>query len=319
MLGGGGGDGGDADGILERLRQLGSDDDDEPRAPPVELVPDNPLVMAHFDECVDNLDNCREAFRGIDELAASILRYGLLENLVGVEIPEDERPTAMAWIEIKAGSRRREAIRSLREKGHWPLDRPIPVVMRDSRGFWENLVENVVRLDIEPWEIGRRLSEASGSGSTHQEIGLRVGRTTGWVTRHIQIGRGLSPVTIEFIKKNRLRLSLGELHRLSFLRDRFGDADGEAQIGAIVKRRRRRGVKKRDRDDIRAFSNRISYLREQMSVPPFIRPVVEAVLDYLDGGGRPNFRQLTEKLMGDKRRLLGGEDDPNDLDEAEEI
>jgi hypothetical protein len=281
-----------------------------------ELVPDNPLVLALFDEIVDNLDNCREAFQNIEALEASILRYGLLENLVGVEIPIDERPNAIAWIEVKAGSRRREAIRRLREKGHWPLDRPIPIVMRDSRGFWENLVENVVRLDVEPWEIGRRLSEASGSGTTHQEIGLRVGRTTGWVTRHIQIGRGVAPETIEFIKKNKLKLSLGELHRLSFLKDRYGDPDSEAQIDAIARRRRRRGPKKRDRDDIRAFSNRISYLREQMAVPPFIRPVVEAIIDYLEGGGRPNFRQLSDRLLGDKRRLLGGDDGSEETGEG---
>lgn len=294
--------------VLRRLREL-------TRAEPatetatVALVPDNPLVMAHFDEMVDNLDNCREAFQNIDALADSILRYGLLENLVGIEIPFEERPNAIAWIEVKAGSRRREAIRRLREKGHWPLDRPVPVVMRDSNGFWENLAENVVRLDAEPWEIGRRLSEASSSGTTHQEIGLRVGRTTGWVTRHIQIGRGLSPETIEFTKKNKLRLSLGELHRLSFLKDQYGDPDARAQIEAITRRRRRRGPKKLDRDDLRAFSNRISYLRSQMTVPPFIRPVVEAVISYLEGGGRPNFRQLTEKLLGDKRRLLGADDD----------
>lgn len=278
-------------------------------APPIELVPDNPLVLAHFDEVVDNLDNCRDAFQGIAELAASILRYGLLENLVGVEIPVGLRPNSVAWIEVKAGSRRREAIRVLREKGHWPHDRLIPIVMRDSRGFWENLVENVQRVDVEPWEIGRRLSEASGSGSTHQEIGQRVGRTTGWVTRHVQIGRGLSPETIEFIKTNKMRLSLGELHRLSFLRDRYGDPDAEAQIAAIVKRRRRRGSKRRSRDDLRAFSNRISYLREQMPIPPFIRPVVEAVIGYLEGGGRPNFRQISDQLLGDKRRLLGGEEE----------
>lgn len=293
----------DDDGVLGRIAELARGEDEAPA-----LVPDNPLVLARFDELTDNLDNCREAFSGIESLEASILRYGLLENLVGVEIPEAERRRPGEWIEVKAGSRRREAIRRLILKGHWPLERPIPVVMRDSRGFWENLVENVQRIDIEPWEIGRRLSEASGSGSTHQEIGQRIGRTTGWVTRHIQVGRGLSPVTIDFIKKNKLRLTFGELHRLSFQRDRFGDPDSEAQIEAIVRRRRRRGPKKRSRDDIRAFSNRISYMREQMPVPPFIRPVVEAVLDYLDGGGRPNFRQLSERLLGDKRRLLGAED-----------
>lgn len=283
----------------------------EPELPvePPRIVPDNPLVLARWDELVSNHDNVRACLPNIPGLEASILAHGLLENLVGIEIPERERTTEHGWIEVKAGSRRMAAIENLRRKGHWPLDRPIPVLMRDSRGFWENLVENVMREDVEPWDIGRRLSEASSSGLTHRDIGTRVGKTQGWVTRHIHIGTGLAPETIAFIKHNRIDRHLGELYRLSFYRDPYGDPDAEAQLAALSRRTRRRPPTARHKDSLRAFSNRINYIRNQMPVPALIRPVVSAVLEYLEGGGRPNFRQLSERLMGDRRRLLGEDED----------
>lgn len=280
--------------------------------PPPAIVPDNPLVLAHWDELVSNHDNVRASLPNIPGLEASILAHGLLENLVGIEIPESERTTAAGWIEVKAGSRRMAAIENLRRKGHWPLDRPIPVLMRDSRGFWENLVENVMREDVEPWDIGRRLSEASSSGLTHADIGVRVGKTQGWVTRHIHIGVGLAPETIAFIKTQRIERHMGELYKLSFFRDRYGDPDAEAQLAALSRRTRRRPPTARHKDSLRAFSNRINYIRNQMPVPALIRPVVSAVLEYLEGGGRPNFRQLSERLMGDRLRLLGQDEDCDD-------
>lgn len=280
-----------------------------PVAGEVVLVPDNPVIFAHFDELVPAMSNVREVLINVRGMKDSIRKHGLLENLVGVEIPEADRQTEKGWVEIIAGSRRLAAIAELRAEGAWPKDRLIPVTMRDSRGFWENLVENIERENVEPWEVGRKLSEASSSGLTHRDIGLRIGRTQGWVTRHIHIGTGLSPEAIAFIKANKLKLPVGELYRLSFIRDRYGDPDGEAQIAAIGKRRRRKPPTARDKDSLRAFSNRINYLRNQMPVPPLLRPVVAGVLDYLEGGGRPNFRQLSDKIMGDRRRLLGEEDD----------
>lgn len=280
-----------------------------PSAAPARLVPDNPVVFAHWDELVSTHDNVRPVLVNIRGMKASLLAHGLLENLVGVEIPERERQTEKGWIEIIAGSRRMAAIGELREEGAWPMDRLIPVTMRDSRGFWENLVENVEREDVEPWDIGRKLSEASSGGLTHRDIGMRIGRTQGWVTRHIHVGTGLAPEAIAYIKTNKLRLAMGELYRLSFLRDAYGDPDATAQIAALSKRRRRKPPVARDKDSLRAFSNRINYLKNQMPVPPLLRPIVGAVIEYLEGGGRPNFKQLSEAIMGDRRRLLGGDDE----------
>ena len=277
-------------------------------SPAPRLVPDNPLVFAHFDELIGNLDNVRKTFVNIKGLKKSILDHGLLENLVGVEVPESERPGPNQWIEVKAGSRRLEAIRLLREEGSWPADKLIPVMLRDSTGFWENLVENIQREDVEPWDIGRRLSEAASSGLSHRDIGFRIGRTQGWVSRHIQIGTGLSPEVVAYLKANRIKLHMGELYRLSFYKDKYGDPDAEKQLASIGNRRRRKPPKPRDKDSLRAFSNRINYLRNQMPVPPLIRPVVSAVLDYLEGGGRPSFRQLADRILGDKVRIVGDRD-----------
>lgn len=283
-------------------------DEGEPLAPP-DAIPRYRIYEARFEEIDGDPHNVRATLENIPKLAESIEQHGLLENLVAVEVEPLARKSPAQWLELKAGSRRFEAIRRLIEKGAWPLDRPIPVLIITGNGFWQHLVENVQRMDVEPWDLGRRLSEAVSAGATHREVGYRLGHSNGWVSRHIQIGTGLSPKTIEHIKKAKLKLTFSELFRLSQLRDRFGDPDPDLQIATLEKqRRRRRSPKRRTKDDVRAFYNRIYYLKEQMPVPPLIRPVVKAMLDYLEGGGRPNFRALSDQIMGERLgRLPEGE------------
>lgn len=276
-----------------------------------DVIPETPIVMAQFEEIDIDPYNVRETLRNIPALMESISRYGLLENLVGVEIPEEIRRASGRFIELRAGSRRIEAIRRLRDEGRWPSDRLIPVAMLDSAGYWEHLVENIQREDVEVWEVGRRLSEAASGGLNHREIALRVGRSNGWVSRHIQIGTGLAPETIAFIKKQRLEVKIGELFQISILKDRYGDPDGPAQMQALARKRKRQPAR-RDKDSLRAFSNRINYLRNQMPVPPLIRPAVTAVLDYLEGGGRPNFKAVANQIMGDRVRMLASDDDDDE-------
>lgn len=253
--------------------------------------------------------NIRDTLPNVLGLARSIHQYGLLENLVVVEVPEHLRKDDK-WLELRAGSRRFEALRQLIETGvpsadgktllKWPAEREIPVMVLGTDGAWEHLVENVQRVDARPWEIGRRLSEAFSSGMTARQIGARVNRSNGWVTRYVQIGTGLSPDTIEYMQQRRLRLDTGELFQLAQLLDPYGDPDGKAQIRAIETKRarkRRRRSKRLTPDSLRAYRKRITHMRTQMPLPPAIRPIVAAVLDYLEGGGRPPFRALESALF----------------------
>lgn len=288
-------------------------------APPVALA-QPAVVFVSPDDIDGDPYNIRETLPSIDRLGWSIYQYGLLENLVVVEHPS---PASGKKFQLRAGSRRFEAIRKLRTEGvppppghpdrkdgvlwRWPLDRQIPVLILGSDGHNEHLVENIERSSPDPWEIGLRLHEALCAGLSSREIGTRLGRSNGWVTRYAHIGRGLSPELIAVIKKERVELKLGELARLATLVDEFGDPDGPRQIAAFRERRarRRKRPQRLDPESYLATRKRLSYLRTEMPIPQFIRPIVEAVLDYVEGGGKPGFKQLQGKLF-EQLRLSGG-------------
>ncbi len=258
----------------------------------------------------------RELLPNVPSLAESIHQHGLLENLLGVEIPEVERATPEQWIELKAGSRRLAAIDLLIARGLLDLERDlIPVLLIDGDGFWEHVVENVQRVDCKPWEIGRYLSEASGGGVHQRTIAARLNKSQGWVSRMIQIGTGIAPETIAYLAERKLDLNTPLLHRLSLIRDRYGDPDGQKQIEAIEKlRRRRKTPMKSDPASLQAFKNRLEYMKISMPVPPTIRPVVAAVLDYLELGKKPNFKALAGEVGQEASRLFGGEEENGDVD-----
>jgi hypothetical protein len=270
------------------------------------------LLLVHRWEILGNPYGLRgDLLPNIPSLAESIHQHGLLENLLGVEIPEAERTHPEQWIQLKAGSRRLAAIDLLFSKGRLDLDRDlVPILLIDGDGFWEHVVENVQRVDCKPWEIGRYLAEAVDAGAHQRTVAARINKSQGWVSRHVQIGKGIAPETIAFLAERKLELPTALLLRLSMLKDRFGDPDGPAQIAAIEKlRRRRKSPLKSDPASLVQFKNRLEYLKISMPVPAAIRPVVMAVLEYLELGTKPNFRALEGEVAGVATRLYGGEED----------
>lgn len=302
---------------LDELRQLGATPLLRTRLFPRSGHSKKPsiLILARRYEILGNPYGLRrENLPNVPSLAESIHQHGLLENLLGVEIPEHSRAHPEQWIELKAGSRRLAAIDLLLHAGKLDMERDlIPVLLIDGDGFWEHVVENVQRVDCKPWEIGRYLSEASGSGVHHRTIGARLNKSSGWVSRMIQIGTGIAPETIAYLAERKIELPIALLHRLSLIRDRYGDPDGQKQIEAIEKlRRRRKTPLKSDPSSLHAFKNRLEYMKISMPVPPTIRPVVAAVLDYLELGKKPNFKALAGEVAELRERLFGTEEDADD-------
>ena len=285
-----------------------------------------PIIYAALHEIDGDPYNIRETLPDIKQLALSIGMYGLLENLVAVRIEASARTEPDRWLQLRAGSRRFEAIRQLATDGvqdddgntyRWPIDKPIPVLVLDSAGVWEHIAENVQRSDIKPWEVGRRLSEMASGGLEYREIALRVGRSPGWITRHVAIGRGLHPKTIEHIVQRKLNLNLGQLHRLSAIVDLLGYPDANAQIEALNRTKRRAPKQKADPASLSASINRLRYLESSMPVPPVLRPVVEAIVRYLKGEGSPNFRALHAQLIN--HQLIARRDEDFDDCSPEEV
>ena len=312
-----------------------SDDTEVARITPERLVPELPrrvwreqqfakpvpealaapaIVYARHDEIDGDPYNIRESLPSVQRIAWSIYMNGLLENLIVVEHPSNEKRLKGLRFELRAGSRRYEAIRQLidgleappgsadRENGilwFWPKDRLIPVLVLGSEGHYEHMIENIERSEPLPWEIGRRLSEVLSAGISTRELGTRLGRSNGWVTRYAHIGRGLSPELIDLLKRDKADLKLGPLAQLAAIRDQFGDPDGPEQLKAYAfsRSRRRRPIKRVEPTVLRAIMKRLQYMRSDMPVPPLLRPVVGAVVTYLEGGERPSFKQIETQLF----------------------
>ena len=310
-------------------RRVWQESDFKPAVP--EALASPAIVWVRHADVLGDPHNIRDSLPSVQRLAWSIFQHGLLENLLVVELPPERVRQTGQHYELRAGSRRFEAIRQLiegveappntpdRERGlkwRWPADKPIPVLVLGSDGHYEHLIENVERSEPLPWEIGRRISEVLGAGITTRELGLRIGRSSGWVTRYGGIGRGLAPELIELLRKERTEVKLGELVQLATIRDPYGDPDGPAQIAEFQRRRSKRRSRPRRTDphSFRSTLKRLQYLRSDMPVPPLIRPVVTALIDYLEGGAPPKFRQLETQLFDQLRAFSPDHEAP----EAEE-
>lgn len=271
-------------------------------------------VHLRHDEIHGDPYNIRERLPGVLRMAWSIHMHGLLENLVIVEASESVLLKTGQRYELKAGSRRFAAIglliagveapphsqdRELGVRWYWPKDRLIPCRVLGSGGHYEHLIENIERSNPHPWEVGRRLNEILSAGVTARELGTRLGRANGWVSRYAQIGRGLSPELIALLVAERVELKVGELVRYSGILDRYGDPDGPRQVEAYQssRARRRRRPERMSPESYQATLARLQYLRSDMPVPLTLRSVVSAVLGYLEHGERPNFRRIEKELL----------------------
>ena len=81
---------------------------------------------------------------GIEELKASILAHGLMQNLVVTDAGE-------GGYHVIAGGRRLEAIRSLQAEGKLPEDFAVPCqIVTEEHALEMSLAENTVRLAMHP-------------------------------------------------------------------------------------------------------------------------------------------------------------------------
>jgi ParB/RepB/Spo0J family partition protein len=241
------------------------------------------ISQLHPDQVNFSPDNVRRFFRegSLKELADSISEYGLLENLV-------VKPDVMARDEyiLVAGERRYRAIRMLIEEGRRPAEMPVACLIIDSDGTFENIIENLSREDIAPWELGLRFSELAEAGYPQKEIGARVGKNQAYVSRYINIARGLHPASIALLCKIRTTLTVTDLMRISSLLDVDKNPDEKAQadlIGVLSGTKMHRKKRRAERTDTEKLTRRLTYLREEMRVPSHARPFVDVIVSYLSG------------------------------------
>lgn len=137
-----------------------------------------------LDQLAPNPDQPRTQFHAetIDELAASIKAYGLLQPLVVRPDPAGER----GKYQIVAGERRFHACKLAGLEA-------VPVVIKtmdDAEVRQVALIENLQRENITPLEEAQVLKQIlDETGLSHRELGDRIGKTKAYVEQRVRLLR----------------------------------------------------------------------------------------------------------------------------------
>lgn len=230
--------------------------------------------LVEIDRLEQNPFNARRQFRKLDELADSIVKHGLLQNLV---VREDEESGKLI---IKAGSRRFEAIKKIHEgKVKIPKDAkykpgdPIPVLIDIGDPFAAvNVVENIHREEVPVWDLGYRYNELRDAGLTLAQIAAEIGKSQDHVSFAGSVARDVHPEVIDRIRKYPPQtVSKTALIRLANLRDEAGYPNLKKQQALLdlylQNPHQRRPKTGRGGSRKTILQNRFIYLK-QAKVPP---------------------------------------------------
>jgi ParB/RepB/Spo0J family partition protein len=144
----------------------------------------------------------RKAFDegALAELAASIQSVGIIQ-------PPVVRTQDSGYLLI-SGERRWRAARQL----GWEK---IDVIVRDDLNSRAQLVENIQREALSPWEIYRVISAELDAGTTHADLARSIGKSRTWVTAYAAVD-GMPEPLVSALREGRVTgiTALSHLQRL---------------------------------------------------------------------------------------------------------
>lgn len=128
-------------------------------------------------------------------LAESILRRGLLQP-ISVH-PTEIGPEAPTPWGVFAGGRRLHAIGQLIAAGQLPADWPIPATILDACDaeiIEMSLGENILRVDLRPYEVHTAVAQAFAHGDSVETISANLGQSEEWVRKQLRLGQLAPPI-----------------------------------------------------------------------------------------------------------------------------
>lgn len=119
-----------------------------------------------------------------EELKASVLAHGLMQNLV--VIPAKKKGT----FEVIAGGRRLAALHSLQAEGKLPADHAVQCQIADGKQATEmSLAENTVRQAMHPADEYEAFAKLADDGLTAEQTAQRFGVDEKHVLKRLKLGR----------------------------------------------------------------------------------------------------------------------------------
>jgi ParB family transcriptional regulator, chromosome partitioning protein len=129
---------------------------------------------------------------GMEELKASLLAHGLMQNLVVTDAGDG------AFLVI-AGGRRLEAIRSLQAEGKLPEDFAVPCqVVTEESALEMSLAENTVRLAMHPADQFEAFAALIDKGESASQVAQRFGIDESLVLKRMKLARVAPQLLAEY-------------------------------------------------------------------------------------------------------------------------
>jgi ParB family chromosome partitioning protein len=173
--------------------------------------PDTTLTFTLADLAISPLNvrfNEKDA-NAVEALSASIVEQGLLEQLLIHPAPDGAKwakrskdcskygQTEPASFGVLAGGRRYRAIRLAIGRGLLPADFPIRAVIKDlsdQQIVLLSLSENLLRRDLQGYEVHAAIARLRGLGMSIEEIARNLGQEPGWVAQQSRLGELHPPI-----------------------------------------------------------------------------------------------------------------------------
>lgn len=182
-------------------------------SPPPQLPPAILRKAVTFDQLEIsrfNVRTNRKAQMTIEALGRSILALGLVNALKVHPIKSGKERYG-----VHAGGRRCRAIGALIKAGALPADWPIDVVVRDqlteAQLLEESQAENMMRLDLEMYEIAQGVVRSHVAGDSLETIAERLGQDPRFTYRAYRLGM-LAPPIFDALKAGTISQAQAEAY-----------------------------------------------------------------------------------------------------------
>src|SRR5271155_1580324 len=152
--------------------------------PYIQCTPTQPQLIAVSRLTKSPLNARRTVAKiGMDELKASLLAHGLMQNLVVTDAGDGS-------FLVIAGGRRLEAIHTLQAEGKLPQDFAVPCqIVTEEHALEMSLAENTVRLEMHPADQYEAFAALIDQGESAAEVANRFGIEESLVLKRMKLGR----------------------------------------------------------------------------------------------------------------------------------